>query len=203
VGKDSSRVVWNKHLKPVESYLRQSRLDHLKLSSLSFGEIQTMLRNHRITDEIYSHLVTLSSVRDSDLDIVQTKLDKKTFNSLVFLDGFPTAELISEGRTILQVTNYVEKTYPSKEGLKTLFSKDPWFDRVRPIYEVFEYDKFSPLILAVPATDKETTHGLLCVKDGCHRSFTLGIKVNNESFDYEEVDVIIIYYNREKYDILL
>jgi hypothetical protein len=190
-------------LKPIEAYLAASGLSHLKLARLSFSELKAKLGSGEITNDIYDHLVTLGSITDSELDIVQTTIDKETFNNLVFLDGFPTAKLITDGRKLLQVTQFVKKTYPTEASLKSMFAENPWFDKVVPIYEDFQFERFDPIILAAPTINSEVSYGPLYLKDGCHRSLALGIKVNNEGFQYKDIPAIIVHYNRDKYDILL
>jgi hypothetical protein len=190
-------------MKPLEAYLLKYELAHLELRELSFGELQTMLRSSEITSEIYDHLATLSSIRDSGLCMVRTKLNRSMFNNLVFLDGFPTTEIIQQGRTIFRVTKYVSETYPTEQNLESLFSSSHWFDAAKLIYEDFDYDKFGPLVLAAPTINSEVSQGQLYIKDGCHRALALGMKMNNESFEYKEVDAVIVYFNRDKYDNLL
>src|ERR1017187_10277343 len=107
-------------MEPLDTYLKQNGLSHLDLSRLTINDLQKMLRVNLITNDIYDHLVTLSSTKDSELDIVQTKINMAVFNGLVFLDGFPTTDLISEGRTILQVSEYINKNYATKETLMTM-----------------------------------------------------------------------------------
>ena len=187
----------------IDAYLEANGMEALDLSRLSFDTLKALLKAGRITSEIYDHLATLRDIRDSGLEIVQTRLSRDIFHGLVFLDGFPTASLISEGRNNLQVASYIRKRYPTQKDLGDLLTSSDWLKRVKKIYEEFDYREFDPLILAAPTINSEIEYGSLYIKDGCHRSLALALKTNNEGFEYQEVEAIIVFYNRAKYDNLL